>query len=336
MKQKFLDSINYFACLFIGLMTFICIGGSMIGYRYTWSNDGMGSKIYRYNGFEFMRVFSGVDGAGTGIFGGVLDIFVLILGIGLFIFGLMLILDKFEVIRFRFLEKIPNLDKILYLSMVGFIALSLIALIMFAVCCGELNKTYESSSGGDGVKFVVGGGAISLFLLPALALIAVIVLNALVARGVIKATPSRKKKAKVKSQSYGGNGSGEKSQLVYENKSQGAPVKAVAIRASKENLGADERAEFSASRESADGGKSVNISASKDSSNKGQKSVSVSASKESPKQGQKSVQKSSQTKVSDGKKTQVKKTSSSSGGAKKSEYKAVKSSQQSQRPEARL
>ncbi|MGN0795373.1 MAG: hypothetical protein ACI4MT_00255 [Christensenellales bacterium] len=136
--EKIRTAVSYVSAFILGLVTIITICCPCISVSVTLSDGNV--QTLRYDAFRFMKDFSGVKGAGAGIFNGIISVFMLIIGIILLVYSLFLILEHFNVLHADKFKKIKKAEKILAPLSVSQLVLSLMSLILLAVGANKLTE----------------------------------------------------------------------------------------------------------------------------------------------------------------------------------------------------
>ena len=154
--EKIKTAVTYISAFVLGLVTIITLCCPCIIVSVTLSDGNV--QNMNYDAFKFMTDFNGVKGAGSGIFNGIICVITLIIGIILLVYSLLLILEHFNVFHAEKFKKIKKAEKVLIPLSVSQLVLSLMSLILLAVCANKLTEL------SDCAIYTLGAGVVTLFI----------------------------------------------------------------------------------------------------------------------------------------------------------------------------
>ena len=161
--EKLKTGIGYISACILGLVTIVTLCCPCIIVSVNLS-DGNVQQL-KYDAFKFMASFSGVKGAGAGIFNGVISVFMLVIGAILLCYALFLTLEHFGVLHLEKFKKVKKASRILKPLCVSQLVLSLMSLVLLACCANKLTEI------SDFAVYTLGAGTVVLFIFAILSVI---------------------------------------------------------------------------------------------------------------------------------------------------------------------
>ena len=159
MMEKIKSNLAYVGCAILGLLNFILLAIPYISSYYSYDLGEWGGKQSSSDGISGYKVMDLWEGGFSGVMSSLIQLFVLLLGIGLLAWGVLGLLKALDILP-QFPDKLGNLEskKLGEFGLFGFAGLNVLLLVFLIIFSATNTESYSEygMEGSAGIRLSAG------------------------------------------------------------------------------------------------------------------------------------------------------------------------------------